>query len=553
MRPTHRSHPFVAALLVLPLTLGAAPAPSPGPDGSGGALGAVAELAGEVVGTVGSVVTDAGDVLATTACRPPLVLEAATGCVRGVADGLLEYTGPDGVVGTVPRPHAHPRDEEGTVEGGDGHDDGEEAGGGDEGVVVAASSSRDLASTRRPVVCAPDGSHRTVVVYGYRAGANRLSQHLATIRASLERSNHAVAESGRRSGGPSADLRVRCGGDGQVAVSAVEVGSLRFADLRATVAAAGHRSPSEKYLVFVDAPSPDRNVSGTADMFVDARRSVNNLNNGGRSMYAVVYGGYFAGSVPLHELSHTMGAVQPEARGSDGAGHCTDQVDVLCYPDAGARCGAITFDCGNDTYFSTNTRSGQWLHHNWNVGWEGNRFIQLPRPRVPGTFSDTGGHTHDGMIAKAVEKGFVSGFADGTFRPDRAVSRGQASSLLAGAFSLEASRPANFSDVGTGTHSEAISAVAEARLVSGYPDGTFRPNAHITRGQLATILHRALRLPRGATGRFTDVAGSVHERSIDAVSAAGIVSGYSDGTFRPNRPVTRAQAATILVRAAAAR
>jgi subtilisin family serine protease len=104
-------------------------------------------------------------------------------------------------------------------------------------------------------------------------------------------------------------------------------------------------------------------------------------------------------------------------------------------------------------------------------------------------------------------------------------------------------------DIAGHTHEAGIIKVAEAGITTGYPDGTFRPNLAVTRGQMATFLTRALDLPAGSASQFWDVAGHTHAPGIGALVRAGITSGYPDGSFRPNDPVTRGQMATFLTRA----
>ncbi|WP_052666207.1 S-layer homology domain-containing protein [Nitriliruptor alkaliphilus] len=550
MRPTARllSAVLLSAPLLVPL-MGAGPTPSPVVGAADAAVAAVSGIAD--VSDV--VVTAKRETLTTTGCRAPFRLDPVTGCVRDLVHGMIEYVGPDGARGTTVAPHTHPEPAEGHT--GDLHDGHDHDGHDHDAVTVASTGSRALPSTRRPVSCAPDGSARTVVLYAHRPGADRRSDHLGTIRATLERSNQAVALSAQRSGGPLADLRVRCTSTGAVSVASVAVGADRFADLRAAVARAGYDRPHEKYLLFADFVSPDAHVAGRADMFLDDRRTVDNHNNGRAPMYAVVYGArHFGGSVALHELGHTMGAVQPGAPGSDGAGHCAEQIDVMCYPAAGSRCATMAFDCGNDTYFSTATRPGQWLHTHWNLGWEGNRFIRhssssaSTSTRGPGGFTDTVGHAHGPAIATAVERRIASGYPDGTFRPGNAVTRGQMATFLTRALDLPAGDPSRFRDVGSHPHARGIGAVARAGITTGYPDGTFRPDEVVTRGQLASFLDRALRLPAAGRHRFTDVRGSTHEAAIARVAAAEITQGYRDGTFRPSQAVPRGQMATFLVR-----
>ena len=111
--------------------------------------------------------------------------------------------------------------------------------------------------------------------------------------------------------------------------------------------------------------------------------------------------------------------------------------------------------------------------------------------------------------------------------------------------------PALFSDVSGNTHESNIGIIAEAGIALGRTDGTFGPNDDVTRGQLATFLGRTLGLDEVPGTVFTDTAGSVHEGFINAVAAHGIVLGRPDGTFGPNDPVTRGQAAAMVARTVA--
>jgi hypothetical protein len=88
-------------------------------------------------------------------------------------------------------------------------------------------------------------------------------------------------------------------------------------------------------------------------------------------------------------------------------------------------------------------------------------------------------------------------------------------------------------------------------VVRGFEDRTFRPDAPVSRGQMATFLVGALKLADGPPARFVDVPrGHDHARAIDAISAAGITRGAdASGThFLPDAPVTRAQMATFIAR-----
>ena len=160
--------------------------------------------------------------------------------------------------------------------------------------------------------------------------------------------------------------------------------------------------------------------------------------------------------------------------------------------------------------------------------------------------------THAGSIAKVIDAGIAQGYPDGTYRPGHSVTRGQMATFIARGLGLldgAAADDAGFPDTAGSPHATAINAIAEAGITAGYADGTFGPNDPVSRGQMATFLTRALHLPPGPAPAFDDVARSAHADAIAAVASAGIASGYTDGTFRPTAPVTRAQMATFFVRA----
>jgi|GEM_PF-5413332 len=161
--------------------------------------------------------------------------------------------------------------------------------------------------------------------------------------------------------------------------------------------------------------------------------------------------------------------------------------------------------------------------------------------------------THGPAIAAIRAAGVTSGFPDGTFRPTEHVRRGQMATFLAGAFDLDvdAAPDPQLSDVALDrTHGTAIAAVIDAGVAGGYPDATFRPDADVTRGQMAAFLAGAMELDLGGDGqRFADAAGTTHAAAIEAIAAAGVTSGFPDGSFRPSAPVTRGQMASFLVAA----
>jgi hypothetical protein len=168
---------------------------------------------------------------------------------------------------------------------------------------------------------------------------------------------------------------------------------------------------------------------------------------------------------------------------------------------------------------------------------------------APVNFSDIEGNTHKSSILAVADADITCGYADGTYRPSVEVSRGQMASFLARTLNLTPGDPQRFPDAAGSVHAGNIAAVADAGIASGFPDGTYRADEPVTRAQMATFLKQAAQLPDGPSRSFPDIAGVVHERAIGAVSQAGIATGHTDGNYRPNDAVTRGQMAAFLFRA----
>lgn len=111
--------------------------------------------------------------------------------------------------------------------------------------------------------------------------------------------------------------------------------------------------------------------------------------------------------------------------------------------------------------------------------------------------------------------------------------------------------PTQFSDLGNHWASGFIQELVKRELISGFPDGTFKPEANITRAQYAAIIAQTFNLPRqvGATsGSFRDVADNFWAAAaIRKAASMGFISGFPDGTFRPQQNLTRTQALVSIV------
>lgn len=151
-------------------------------------------------------------------------------------------------------------------------------------------------------------------------------------------------------------------------------------------------------------------------------------------------------------------------------------------------------------------------------------------------------------------RGIISGYSDGTFRPNNNVTRGQAAKIVANAAQYNETIPPSqqtFSDVApNSTFWVYIERVALHGAISGYSDGTFRPSNNVTRGQLAKIdaeVKGYNDVIPPAQQTFSDVPpNSTFWVYIERVALHGVVSGYSDGTYRPYNNVTRGQASKIV-------
>jgi outer membrane protein assembly factor BamB len=148
--------------------------------------------------------------------------------------------------------------------------------------------------------------------------------------------------------------------------------------------------------------------------------------------------------------------------------------------------------------------------------------------------------------------GILSGYSDNTFRPAAGTTRGQMVKIIANAYHIPAYTPPQptFSDVPAAQPFYApIEAAVHAGIISGYADGTFRPGAGVTRGQLAKIVVNAAGWPLQTPAQpvFTDVpAGSPFYEAIATAACHGIISGYADGSFRPGAGATRGQISKIV-------
>jgi hypothetical protein len=162
-------------------------------------------------------------------------------------------------------------------------------------------------------------------------------------------------------------------------------------------------------------------------------------------------------------------------------------------------------------------------------------------------FTDDNTSAHQPDLDELFARGVLLGCGDRLACPLSTITRGEMAALLSRALRLPASAAA-FSDVGDHFAASEIGALAAAGITRGCTATRFCPDDPVTRGQMAAFLTRAFGLSAGENA-FLDDDGHWAEASIDALAASGITKGCDDGAYCPDAPVTREQMATFLRRA----
>ena len=148
---------------------------------------------------------------------------------------------------------------------------------------------------------------------------------------------------------------------------------------------------------------------------------------------------------------------------------------------------------------------------------------------------------------------FLVGYAEGTFGPERNMTRAEVTTMFARLLTeqIEADKAysSTFNDVAKNCWAaNYIGYMQQFGIVTGYEDGSFRPDAPVTRAEFAAIASRFEKLTQGSKS-FTDVPDTHWAvKYINFAATRGWVTGYSDGTFKPENPITRAEVAAVTCR-----
>ncbi|GGG72519.1 S-layer homology domain-containing protein [Paenibacillus radicis (ex Gao et al. 2016)] len=183
--------------------------------------------------------------------------------------------------------------------------------------------------------------------------------------------------------------------------------------------------------------------------------------------------------------------------------------------------------------------------------------VSKPVQKPPVQLTDIAGHWAELSIKQAVEQALISGYPEGVFKPNQSITRAEFIVVLAKALNWQNEGSAlSFGDqdaIGAWAK-KAVAQAVELKVISGYNDGSFHPNAKITRAEIAVIISRAFGFTRAdaaVEGGFAD-AGAIPVWSREAVEAArekGIITGRNGNLFAPNDDATRAEAVVLLLKA----
>lgn len=157
------------------------------------------------------------------------------------------------------------------------------------------------------------------------------------------------------------------------------------------------------------------------------------------------------------------------------------------------------------------------------------------------------------VLNKEIHFNYVIGYTDGTIRPNNDISRAEVATIFFRLLTDEAreqytTTAGNFTDVKAGMWcNRAIATLTNMGIIKGYTDGSFQPNKSITRAELATIIARFAKLDVN-TKTFSDINGHWAQKNIELAAGNGWINGYEDGTFRPNKSIIRAETFAMINR-----
>ena len=170
-------------------------------------------------------------------------------------------------------------------------------------------------------------------------------------------------------------------------------------------------------------------------------------------------------------------------------------------------------------------------------------------------FTDISKHWAESTIKSFVNSKYINGYNDGTFRPDNLITRAEFVKILNKYFGLTNKSGKVFSDTSSHWAKEEIDIAVTNGIVNGFPDGTFKPEAPITREQASVMISNYKQisdkdLDKLNTYKDSSEVSDWAQASVEGVLEQGYMSGYPDKTFGPKKNLTRAEAVVTLSRIA---
>jgi hypothetical protein len=178
--------------------------------------------------------------------------------------------------------------------------------------------------------------------------------------------------------------------------------------------------------------------------------------------------------------------------------------------------------------------------------------VAVPQAEAAVTLTDINGHWAQTQIQNMVDKGVINGYPDGSFKPENSITRAEFMVMINRANGFTGSGTTQFSDVkSTDWFASEIAKATAAGYINGYPDGSMKPNANISRQEAAVMIAKAAKLDVSTVGdlsKFSDAAGIAtwSKAYIAACVKASFINGYPDGTFKAVNNIKRSEAAVIV-------
>nr|WP_275900716.1 Ig-like domain-containing protein [Paenibacillus periandrae] len=261
----------------------------------------------------------------------------------------------------------------------------------------------------------------------------------------------------------------------------------------------------------------------------------------------------------------TGGSVKVVATAKDGSGITgSKDITITFYKSSGGSSGGgggpvVTtptpeVPVNNDPNATTPSTTNGLISEKSNV----NAIIQaikevIASSKAPQNFTDITNHWSVKTVRILNQLGIVDGFPDGQFKPDASTTRAEFASLIVRAFKIgdTAGSSVQLKDVANHWSAADVQKLVNGGIINGYEDGTFRPDASITRAEVIAIVSRLVDLAKAtkvSTSTFKDVDGAWNKDQIQQAAEAGIISGKQEGQFYPNSTATRSEALAIMLR-----